>query len=218
VPGIDAILVGHAHKEIVERWVTNEATGEQVLLTEPLKWGMRLSVIDLDLTLVEKKWRLRGVSAQVLNSNTVDEDPAVVDALQKQHDIVVDYVNSVIGTSAQAMSASRAVVEDVAAIDFVNYVQADAVKQALAGTADAALPVVSIAAVQPRRRDPGGRGHRPRWRGCIPDNTLLAVKVTARRSGTTWSSRRLPQQVSGTGPFAMMTSPRGHRLGAERHA
>jgi 2',3'-cyclic-nucleotide 2'-phosphodiesterase / 3'-nucleotidase len=206
VPGIDAILVGHAHKEIVERWVTNEATGEQVLLTEPLKWGMRLSVIDLDLTLVEKKWRLRGVSAQVLNSNTVDEDPAVVDALQKQHDIVVDYVNSVIGTSAQAMSASRAVVEDVAAIDFVNYVQADAVKQALAGTADAALPVVSIAA--PFNRDaaiPEGEVTVRDVAGLyVFDNTLVAVKVTgAQIRDYLEFSAVYYKQVSGTGPFAM---------------
>ena len=206
VPGIDAILVGHAHKEIVERWVTNEATGEQVLLTEPLKWGMRLSVIDLDLTLVEKKWKLRGVSAQVLNSNTVDEDPAVVDALQKQHDIVVDYVNSVIGTSAQAMSASRAVVEDVAAIDFVNYVQADAVKQALAGTADAALPVVSIAA--PFNRDaaiPEGEVTVRDVAGLyVFDNTLVAVKVTgAQIRDYLEFSAVYYKQVSGTGPFPM---------------
>ena len=43
------------------------------------------------------------------------------------------------------MSAARAPVEDVPIIDFVNYVQADAVKQGLTG-ADAALPVLSIAA------------------------------------------------------------------------
>ena len=41
VPGIDAVLVGHAHEEIPERLVKNTATGKHVLLTEPLKWGMR---------------------------------------------------------------------------------------------------------------------------------------------------------------------------------
>ena len=48
-------------------------------------------------------------------------------------------------TSAVAMAATRAVVEDVPIIDFVNYVQALTVKEALTG-ADAALPVISIAA------------------------------------------------------------------------
>jgi len=41
VPGIDAILVGHAHLEIRERRVVNEKTGREVVLTEPLRWGMR---------------------------------------------------------------------------------------------------------------------------------------------------------------------------------
>ena len=51
VPGVDAILVGHAHREIAERYVTNATTGQQVLLCEPLYWGMRVAVLDLDVRL-----------------------------------------------------------------------------------------------------------------------------------------------------------------------
>ena len=206
VPDIDAILVGHAHAEIVERWVTNSQTGKQVLLTEPLKWGMRLAVIDFDVRQVKGTWQVVGRRTQLLNSNTVDEDPAVVTALTRQHDIVVDYVNSPIGTSLQAMSAARVVVEDVAAIDFVSYVQADAVRSALSGTPDAALPVLSIAA-------PFNRGAAiPRGEVTVRDvaglyiydNSLLAVKVTGGqvRDYLEFSARYF-QQVSGTGPFEM---------------
>jgi 2',3'-cyclic-nucleotide 2'-phosphodiesterase (5'-nucleotidase family) len=49
VPGIDAILIGHAHTEIAQRFVTNKATGKRVLLTEPLFWGKRLSLMEFDL-------------------------------------------------------------------------------------------------------------------------------------------------------------------------
>ena len=49
VPGIDAILVGHAHLEIPQRIVTNTATNKPVVLSEPLKWGERLTVFDVDL-------------------------------------------------------------------------------------------------------------------------------------------------------------------------
>src|SRR6476620_11817528 len=56
VPGIDAILVGHAHLEIPERFVTNKETKRPVLLTEPLKWGMRVAVIDLQLSKDEGRW------------------------------------------------------------------------------------------------------------------------------------------------------------------
>src|SRR4051812_18341306 len=120
VPGIDAILVGHAHVEIPQRYVTNTTTGRQVLLTEPLYWGMRVSVIDLTVEQVGAGWRVASATSQVLNSNTVSEDPAVAAAVRGQHDKVVAYVNSPVGTSTTAMSAQRAVVEDVPAIDFIN--------------------------------------------------------------------------------------------------
>ncbi|HET6626575.1 MAG TPA: 5'-nucleotidase C-terminal domain-containing protein [Nocardioidaceae bacterium] len=205
VPDIDAILVGHAHQEIVERWVTNQVTGKKVLLTEPLKWGMRLAVLTFDVKLVAGRWQVRSADAQLLNSNAVDADPAVVAALTKQHDTVVGYVNSPIGTSAQVMSAARAVVEDVAAIDFVNYVQADAVKAALTGT-DAALPVLSIAA--PFNRDAGIPEGQVTVRDVaglyIYDNTLLAVKISGSQVKDYLEfSARYFKQVSGTGPFAM---------------
>jgi 2',3'-cyclic-nucleotide 2'-phosphodiesterase / 3'-nucleotidase len=206
VPGIDAILVGHAHKEIVERWVTNTQTGKQVLLTEPLRWGMRLSVMTFDMKLTKTGWVVRSVGSQVLNSNTVDEDPAVVAALTKQHDLVVEYVNSVIGTSRQAMSAERAVVEDVPAIDFVNHVQAATVSDALAGTPEAALPVLSIAAPFNRAASiPEGEVTVRDVAGLyIYDNTLLAVRITgAQLRDYLEFSARYFKQVSGSGPFTM---------------
>ncbi len=188
VPGIDAILVGHAHKEIQERWVENKKTGKQVLLTEPLRWGMRLSVLTFDLEQTRRGWNVRKVGAQLLNANTVDEDPKVVAALTKQHEVVVDYVNSVIGRSLQAMSAERAVVEDVPAIDFVNHVQAQEVRNGLAGTADAALPVLSIAAPFNRAcRDPRRGGHGPRRR-----RALHLRQHPARGEGHGRSGARLP--------------------------
>ncbi|GAA3068527.1 hypothetical protein GCM10020000_61200 [Streptomyces olivoverticillatus] len=47
VPGIDAILVGHAHTEIPEYRVANKKTGKQVVLSEPLKWGAAADAVRL---------------------------------------------------------------------------------------------------------------------------------------------------------------------------
>ena len=58
VPGIDAILVGHAHKEIPERFVTNAQTGKRVLLVEPYYWGMRLAVMNLTVEWHQRKKEL----------------------------------------------------------------------------------------------------------------------------------------------------------------
>nr|WP_179791671.1 5'-nucleotidase C-terminal domain-containing protein [Actinopolymorpha rutila] len=206
VPGIDAILVGHAHREIPERFVTNKETGAQVVLTEPSYWGRRLSLIELDLRWSARDgWQVVGRGSQVLNSNTVPEDPEIVALLKGDHDDVVTYVNSPIGTSKVAMSASTARYEDTAALDFVNYVQADAVKKALAGSAAADLPVLSIAA--PFNKDaqiPAGQVSVRDVAGLyIYDNTLLAVRFTgARLKAYLEQSAAYFKQVSGVGPFA----------------
>lgn len=210
VPHVDAILVGHAHQEIAQRFVRNKRTGQQVLLCEPLYWGMRVAVMDLVVQEVygshgKQKWVLVQAGSQVLNSNTVAADPKVLAAVKAQHDTVVAYVNSVVGTSTQQLSAARAVVEDVPIIDFVNHVQADAVKAGLTG-ADASLPVLSIAAPFSRAASfPAGQVTVRDVAGLyIYDNTLLGVRVTgAQVKDYLEFSARYFQQVSGTGPFTM---------------
>src|ERR1700712_2282905 len=132
VPGIDAILVGHAHVEIAQRFVTGPDGVKQVLLSEPLKWGERLTVMDLDLVRKHGKWTVGTASSTVLNANTVSADSHIVKLVTKQHEKVRAYVNGVVGTSTTAMSASTSRYEDTAAMDFINYVPADAVKKALA--------------------------------------------------------------------------------------
>ncbi|MFT4083046.1 MAG: 5'-nucleotidase C-terminal domain-containing protein [Nocardioides sp.] len=205
VPDIDAILVGHAHVEIPQRYVTNEVTGRDVLLCEPYYWGMRLAVMDLTLTRRHGRWTVSTATSQLLNSNTVDEDAAVAAAVRSQHQIVVDYVNSVVGESAEELLAARAVVEDVPIIDFINYVQADAVKADLTGD-DANLPMLSIAAPFNRSASfPAGDVTVRDVAGLyIYDNTLLAVRMTgAQVKDYLEYSARYFQQISGTGPFTI---------------
>ncbi|MFF3815239.1 bifunctional metallophosphatase/5'-nucleotidase [Streptomyces bluensis] len=146
VPGIDAILVGHAHAEIPEYFVTNKETGKRVLLSEPLKWGQRLTRFDFELVWEKGRWAVEKVGARVLNSNTVEEDPEIRKLLTDEHEKVVAYVNQVIGTNAVEMRSVEAPYKDVPIIDLINHIQADTVRQALAGTEYAALPVLSQAA------------------------------------------------------------------------
>jgi 2',3'-cyclic-nucleotide 2'-phosphodiesterase/3'-nucleotidase len=203
VPGIDAILVGHAHLEIPELRVVNETTGREVVLTEPLRWGMRLSLIDLTLVKVRGRWVVQSVGSSVLNSNTVAEDPHVKKLLTADHDTVVTYVNAVIGSCTAAMSCATARYEDTAALDFINLVQGEAVRAAIAGT-PAALPVLSIAA--PFYKDaniPAGAVSVRDVAGLyIYDNTLLGIVFTgAQVKEYLEYSAFYFQQVSGTGPF-----------------
>jgi 2',3'-cyclic-nucleotide 2'-phosphodiesterase/3'-nucleotidase len=158
VPGIDAILVGHAHTEIPEYFVTNKKTGKQVVLSEPLKWGQRLTLFDFELVWEKGCWKVGKVGAKVLNSNTVEEDPKITKLLGDEHEKVVAYVNQVIGTNAAEMTSVEAPYKDVPIIDLINHIQADTVKQALAGTEHASLPVLSQAACFSRSaRIPAGQ-------------------------------------------------------------
>ncbi len=204
VPGIDAILVGHAHQEIPERRVVNEKTGREVVLTEPLAWGMRLSVIDLSLVRGAHRWVVQSVGSSVLNSNTVRPDPEVVKLLAADHDTVVRYVNSVIGSSMVAMPCGKAHYEHTSALDFINLVQAEAVRTAIAGTVEASLPVLSITAPSNREAAiPAGQISVRDVAGLYSfDNTLLAIIFTgAQVKAHLEKSAEYFRQVTGIGPF-----------------
>ncbi|MEU9414206.1 5'-nucleotidase C-terminal domain-containing protein [Streptomyces sp. NPDC048272] len=180
VPGIDAILVGHAHTEIPEYRVKNKATGKDVVLSEPLKWGQRLTLFDFELTWSKGSWSVAKVSARVLNSNEVAEDPKIVRLLSDEHRKVVGSVNQVIGTSTQAMSSADGPVKDVPIIDLINHVQAETVKAALAGGEWAALPVLSQASCFSRTAAiPAGQITIKDAAGLYPfENTLEARLLT----------------------------------------
>ncbi|KOX05437.1 nucleotidase [Micromonospora sp. NRRL B-16802] len=146
VPGIDAILFGHAHNEVVERFVTNERTGAQVLLSEPSKWGQRLTRMDFTLARERGRWTITRKTATMLNTNTVVEDPKVLAAVRRQHQKTVAYVNQVVAQSTVELSAAESRYKDTPILDFINHVQTEVVGAALAGTPYADLPVLSIAA------------------------------------------------------------------------
>ncbi|WP_189155523.1 bifunctional metallophosphatase/5'-nucleotidase [Lentzea pudingi] len=174
VPGIDAILVGHAHVEIPSRFVTNKVTGRPVLLTEPLYWGKRLSVMEFDLR-HDEHWELAGARSSVLSSASVREDPRIVRLLRHDHERVVSYVNARVGTCASAMSAARSRFEDTPALRFINHVQALEVAKSTS------LPVLSLCAPFNRAAAiPAGEVSIRDVAGLyIFDNTLVGVRMTA---------------------------------------
>ncbi|KUN05733.1 bifunctional metallophosphatase/5'-nucleotidase [Streptomyces canus] len=179
VPGIDAILVGHTHVEVPSYTVKNEETGEDVLLSEPYCWGYRLSVFDFELELVRGQWKVTKKTAQTLNPSTVDEDPEIKKLLEADHELVVKYVNTPVGTCTEDLSAADSCWKDVPIMDFIHQVQMDTVKTGLS-TADAALPLISVAAPFSRTADiPAGSVTIKDIAGLyIYDNTLYGKKLT----------------------------------------
>jgi 2',3'-cyclic-nucleotide 2'-phosphodiesterase/3'-nucleotidase len=179
VPGIDAILVGHTHVEVSSYTVTNKETGRDVVLSEPYCWGMRLTVFDFDLELVHGQWKVTKTAAQTLDPRTVEEDPEITKLLQADHELVVKYVNTPVGTCTEDLSAAESCWKDVPIMDFIHEVQTKTVAAGLS-TADAALPLISVAAPFSRTAEiPAGDVTIRDIAGLyIYDNTLYGKKLT----------------------------------------
>lgn len=171
--------MGHTHVEVPSYTVKNEKTGADVLLSEPYCWGYRLSVFDFELELVRGQWKITSKTAQTLNPNTVDEDPEIRKLLEADHELVVKYVNTAVGTCTEDLSAAESCWKDVPIMDFIQQVQMDSVKAGLS-TADAALPLISVAAPFSRTADiPEGAVTIKDIAGLyIYDNTLYGKKLT----------------------------------------
>ncbi|MFI5912817.1 bifunctional metallophosphatase/5'-nucleotidase [Dactylosporangium sp. NPDC051541] len=180
VPGIDAILFGHAHNDIPQRFVTNTATGAQVLLSEPSKWGQRVTRMDFQLTREHGRWTVTTKTATTINTNAYAPDPVVLAAVKAQHNKTVTYVNQVVATSTEELSAAESRYKDTPILDYINKVQTDTVAAALAGGQYAALPVLSIAAPFSRTAlFPAGQVKIKDVAGLyIYDNTLEAVVLS----------------------------------------
>ena len=180
VPGIDAILLGHAHMDIPERFVTNAATGEPVLMTEPSYAGRRLSRMDFALDWRDGRWWVDGKRATTLHTGAVPEDRAVVAAVRTQHEATMAYVNQVVAASTVELSATESRYRATPILDLVNRMQTDVVTAALAGGPHAALPVLSTAAPFSRTaRFPAGKLRIRDVAGLyIYDNPLEAVILT----------------------------------------
>ncbi|WPP29276.1 5'-nucleotidase C-terminal domain-containing protein [Streptomyces sp. CL7] len=180
VPGIDAILVGHAHAEIAEVRVTNEKTGREVVLSEPLCYAERLTLFDVELTFERGRWRVESVRASLRDAATVEDDPRITRLLGDEHAQVVAYVNQVVGTATETLTTVEARYKDAPIIDLISKVQEDVVREALAGTEYASLPVLSQASPFSRTSEiPAGEVTvRDLSSLYVYDNTLVAKVLT----------------------------------------
>ncbi|MER5385042.1 5'-nucleotidase C-terminal domain-containing protein [Streptomyces sp. NPDC002688] len=180
VPGIDAILVGHAHLEIPELKVTNTASGKTVVLSEPLAYAERLSVFDFELVFEKGRWTVESVAASVRNTNAVADDPKITRLLKDEHDVVVAYVNQVVGTATETLTTVEARYKDAPIIDLITKVQEDVVRAALVGTQYASLPVIAQASPFSRTSEipAGDVTIRDLSSLYVYDNTLVAKVMT----------------------------------------
>ena len=107
VPGIDAILVGHAHVEIPQRFVTDPDAGQAGAAVRAAEVGR---AADRDGpgpgqgSAAGGRWPAPAPPCSTPTPSP--DDPHIVQLVAKQHAAVRTYVNGVVGTSTAAMSAA----------------------------------------------------------------------------------------------------------------
>jgi len=206
--GIDAILTGHSHLVFPSPTYADFAGADVdagTLMGKPATmggfWGSHMGLIDL---LVEKdgnEWRVvsamseaRPISMRNEDRSItalVEDDPAVIAAVQAEHDETLTYVRRAVGKTDAPLHSYFALVADDPSVQIVSIAQLWYIEQMLAGTEHEGLPILSAAA--PFKA--GGRGG-PEYYTDVPQgdiaiknvsdlylypNTVRAVRVTGQQ-------------------------------------
>jgi 2',3'-cyclic-nucleotide 2'-phosphodiesterase len=149
VAGIDAITFSHTHKvfpttdEKTLDPLFKDAAGKVLPGVDNVKGtingvpavqagygGSDLGIIDLTLTQTDGKWKVSGSQSstkaiydKVAKKSTVEEDPAIVDAVKADRDATIAYANSPIGTTTAPIHSYFALVQDDPSIQIVTNAQ-----------------------------------------------------------------------------------------------
>lgn len=97
VPGIDIIIAGHFHKDVSKETVNG------VIITEPYKYGMSLSVVDLTFQVEKGSVALVNKNAKTISVKGEDSDQGVEIIYNPFHQKLREEVNEIIGETAKDM-------------------------------------------------------------------------------------------------------------------
>jgi len=118
VPGIDALVFGHTHREF------NARIGGVAVL-QPRHWGMALGRIDFEFEpAAGGRWKLVSTrAAQVPVTPATAPDPAILELARPYHLLTESYLNTPVAESPVAMDGRLARIRDTALLDAVHAVQ-----------------------------------------------------------------------------------------------
>ncbi|MBA5638441.1 bifunctional 2',3'-cyclic-nucleotide 2'-phosphodiesterase/3'-nucleotidase [Duganella sp. LX20W] len=165
VPGVDAMLIGHAHQTFPDAASTVPAfnlpgvdkvrgTVFGVPTVMASLWGKHLGVIGLHLRYDGQRWlvdkertTVEARPIQNADRSVVAADPSIAPLVADEHAATIAYVQAPLGQSAFRMASYFADVGDPSAIELVNLAQADYVRRYVQANlpAYAGLPVLSMA-------------------------------------------------------------------------
>ena len=161
VPGVDAIMFGHAHAVFpgkdfadIKGVDLDKGTLNGVPAVMPGMWGDHLGVVDLVLNNDSGKWQVTSSRAEArpiydtaVKKSLAAEDSKLIEILKADHDATREFVSKPIGKSSDNMYSFLSLVQDDPTVQVVNMAQKAYVEHYIQGDPDLAkLPVLSAAA------------------------------------------------------------------------
>ncbi len=163
VPGIDLVVLGHSHREVVDSLVGN------TLVVQPRNWAGSVAIANFALTRANGRWRVDARKGSSVRLNNVPESQAVIAATLGAHERTLAWVKAPLGQTNVAWRSDSARVRDVPIIDFMLEVMRRTAGADIAATAafslDAAFEPGAITMAQLARLYPY-------------DNTLRAIRIS----------------------------------------
>ncbi|PEE41934.1 bifunctional 2',3'-cyclic-nucleotide 2'-phosphodiesterase/3'-nucleotidase [Bacillus pseudomycoides] len=124
VPGVDAVLMGHSHTVITDKF-----NGVPVVM--PGVFGSNLGIIDMELKKVNGKWEVqkdksvpsvRPISDSKGNA-LVESDKRLVDEIKDDHEATIKYVNTPVGKTTAPINSYFSLVQDDPSVQLVTNAQ-----------------------------------------------------------------------------------------------
>lgn len=160
VDGVSLLLLGHSHADFPGAFYKDfpgvdvakgTINGKGAVM--PGFWGNSLGIIDVKLegsngawNVVSSQSSLRKIYDTAAKKANVDNDPAIVAAIDADHKATLEYVRGKVAALETPINSYFSQVQDDPSIQIVNQAQTWYVKRALQGTQYEKYPVLSAAA------------------------------------------------------------------------
>ena len=167
VPGVDAIFMGHTHREVPSLFING------VLLTQANHWGRHLARADFYLEKTNNGWTVYAKAARTIpTDDKVQPDAEIVKLVEPYDKETQTWLGRVIGESSAELTARDARFRDTAILDVIQKVQLEA------GNADVSMVAsfnadARIAKGPVTVRDIAGL--------YVYENTLVVIEVTGQQ-------------------------------------
>ena len=147
VPGVDAVLMGHSHTVITDKY-------NDVPVVMPGVFGNNLGMIDMELKQVNGKWEVQKEKsdpsvrpiADSKGNALVESDQKLVEAIKDDHEGTIKYVNTPVGETQAPINSYFALVQDDPSVQIVTNAQKWYTEKKMKGTEFEGLPILSAGA------------------------------------------------------------------------